>query len=766
MSNMSFLLCRLISFSLMMCLFHECLCSNITVVYTVAPAQSLLLECPVSSEHGSRWTYNNKSLYIYTVAVSGAFKGKTSLFKNYSLFIKYVAIDIAGTFDCISQTDVIASYKVEVEVTPKVYMFIDENPRYNEGMIEANTNFSATCFVDTMNNSLPLMISWRVNGKTVQPNGLGEQDVVRNKTTFKVSTLTFLPQRLNEKLTCVAILEGVNITESDEATFNTYVIPNIGLTVNNQHVKRGNSEVTVNDTLTCVCRASGGRPAVIISWQIDGVLKDKNSFITNKIVNPNMTFTTVSTFTYRPVTSGNLTCVIFMRDIHFTEEIRIEFIKESIESGNREQNIQIVIVLTAVLLLLLSCGIAMYLLRKKITGTNYQVVDPHYVEPNEENAIAGKPEKILYESTLRSLSSKASTGTRSMKLPEPPRIIDERRTSGSDEQDNYADLPINYERNKKDDLIFQRKDVCLVLSLKMGNTFKRWMGTITAANKTNECVVITTVSENALLKNEVHWNEYVKRLLELPSSQNVVDVKGVCFDKECIYLMQEHLTSDTLKDHLDYKRDERKPLNEAVRLAPETMQSILEILQGLKLIQSFGFLHPGLSSEKILLGSGGVCKLYAFCLAKDAPTRIASLKSKETCALHGLPRESMLRNEYSQQSDVWSVAVLIWELLTDGESPLVQTDHTFFAAATVGDELKHWPSTCHELRELQLTECFNDQPTNRPTISDLIEKVKEVSTVVTGETNTASTVEAIISQADAYVPMSGENITAVSDVEE
>lgn len=150
-------------------------------------------------------------------------------------------------------------------------------------------------------------------------------------------------------------------------------------------------------------------------------------------------------------------------------------------------------------------------------------------------------------------------------------------------------------------------------------------------------------TENALLKNEVHWNEYVKRLLELPSSQNVVDVKGVCFDKgrhktiyvlyvtlcvyaiifymyeitidhtmrefnkstsvfvdgyfcmsliflsiECIYLMQEHLTSDTLKDHLDYKRDERKPLNEAVRLAPETVRSILEILQGLKLIQSFG----------------------------------------------------------------------------------------------------------------------------------------------------------------------------------
>ncbi|XP_071851706.1 uncharacterized protein [Apostichopus japonicus] len=62
----------------------------------------------------------------------------------------------------------------------------------------------------------------------------------------------------------------------------------------------------------------------------------------------------------------------------------------------------------------------------------------------------------------------------------------------------------------------------------------------------------------------------------------------------------------------------------------------------------------------------------------------------------------------------------------EGESPLVQIDHTFLAAATAEDAFKHWPSTCHELRKLQVTECFNDQPTNRPTISDLIEKVKEI----------------------------------------
>lgn len=115
MSNFSFLLCRPLPFFLIICLFHECLCSNVTVVYTVAPAQSLLLECPVLSEHGSRWIHNNKSLYLSTVAVSEDFEEQISLFKNYSLFIKNVVIDIAGTFDCISQTDVIASYNVDVE---------------------------------------------------------------------------------------------------------------------------------------------------------------------------------------------------------------------------------------------------------------------------------------------------------------------------------------------------------------------------------------------------------------------------------------------------------------------------------------------------------------------------------------------------------------------------------------------------------------------------------------------------------------------------
>lgn len=46
------------------------------------------------------------------------------------------------------------------------------------------------------------------------------------------------------------------------------------------------------------------------------------------------------------------------------------------------------------------------------------------------------------------------------------------------------------------------------------------------------------------------------------------------------------------------------------------------------------FLHPGLSTKKILLTKTGVCKLYDFCLAEDATGIILSKKSKVLISTH------------------------------------------------------------------------------------------------------------------------------------
>ncbi|PIK47789.1 hypothetical protein BSL78_15332, partial [Apostichopus japonicus] len=55
---------------------------------------------------------------------------------------------------------------------------------------------------------------------------------------------------------------------------------------------------------------------------------------------------------------------------------------------------------------------------------------------------------------------------------------------------------------------------------------------------------------------------------------------------------------------------------------------------------------------------------YDFCLAEDAARTVMVKKSKKHFDLNNLPPEALQRNEYSWASDMWSIAVVIWEVLS------------------------------------------------------------------------------------------------------
>lgn len=119
------------------------------------------------------------------------------------------------------------------------------------------------------------------------------------------------------------------------------------------------------------------------------------------------------------------------------------------------------------------------------------------------------------------------------------------------------------------------------------------------------------------------------------------------------------------------------------------------------------FLHPGLSTKKVLVTEKGQCKLYDFFLSEDAPNKTRNIKSEvcdgkdmliwilhvciqiclnvfafvdikaewmnsyfswfqKDCSINDLSPEALLRNEYSQASDMWCVAVVLWKLMTYG----------------------------------------------------------------------------------------------------
>ncbi|KAJ8048568.1 Fibroblast growth factor receptor 2 [Holothuria leucospilota] len=211
--------------------------------------------------------------------------------------------------------------------------------------------------------------------------------------------------------------------------------------------------------------------------------------------------------------------------------------------------------------------------------------------------------------------------------------------------------------------------MCLILSMNAGHLRSRWMGTVAVSNTQKKCVVFTTVNEIKAKNGEIHWDTYVKRILDMPDTDSLVKLEGVCVNQATLYLVHEHLTCESLDSLINSKRRKGGIGHIYSSLTPSRIASyLMDILEGMEVLHSFGFLHPGLSTKKVLITSTGRCKLYNFFLSEDAPNKTSDMKLKlqKVCSINDLPPETLLRNEYTQGSDVWCVAVIFWNLMTDG----------------------------------------------------------------------------------------------------
>ncbi|PIK45145.1 putative tyrosine-protein kinase [Apostichopus japonicus] len=305
--------------------------------------------------------------------------------------------------------------------------------------------------------------------------------------------------------------------------------------------------------------------------------------------------------------------------------------------------------------------------------------------------------------------------------PDLPKIpSDENVSDGSNESENYY---MTTDESPKQSRMFGEKDICLIMNIKLDQWHSRWMGTIPATKGTKKCVVLTTVADQVFRRKDIHWDEFVKRTIDLPLTKHLVKVEGIAILKAKLHLVQEHFACETLDGWL-VKVFSHETFDNTMYLS-EVMRIIAGLLEGLNIIHSYGFLHPGLSSKKILRIEKGHCKLYDFCLSEDAPKVTSFRKTKMPYSLNHFPPEALHRNEYSQPSDVWAAAGVIWELLT-GKLPFpCAEDGTTFedqARAPSESQVTHY----REIRNKQLYLCWHQVCPRRPTLRELRESYQKI----------------------------------------
>ncbi|KAJ8048313.1 Vascular endothelial growth factor receptor 1 [Holothuria leucospilota] len=391
-------------------------------------------------------------------------------------------------------------------------------------------------------------------------------------------------------------------------------------------------------------------------------------------------------------------------------------------------------------------------MRKEVLGESVEILS--FTDSKE------KPSLLVDRQRLSSVKSERKSGSiNTSEFPCPPTLDLPDVPQGLDQPTYYTppkDVYGGYTKMKDNILqgrMFNEKDICLVCKIKMGKMYNRWMGSVAVTDKTNKCVVLTTAADVASESNSIHWDNFVERVLELPDNENINHVEGFYIDDAKVtYLVYEHLICETLDVRVnacrggDDSAPTRQPLSDS-----EVMRYLFGILEGVQLLQSYGFLHPGLTTKKVLLTKQGTCKLYDFCLSEDAAYRMIVQKSEKKCTLNQFAPEALSKNEYTQASDVWSTANVIWEILSSGAPPFSDEVEISEDDVTVPE----WPDTYQEIRNNRLFECWRTVSSRRPTISLLKMSFEKVFESVQEQRNFYGHPTDTL---DLYVPMKGTTL--------
>ncbi|XP_021775011.1 serine/threonine-protein kinase STY46-like [Chenopodium quinoa] len=219
---------------------------------------------------------------------------------------------------------------------------------------------------------------------------------------------------------------------------------------------------------------------------------------------------------------------------------------------------------------------------------------------------------------------------------------------------------------------------------------------------------------NTDLQKEFGQEVYIMRKVR---HKNVVQFIGACTKPPSLCIVTEFMSGGSVYDYLHKHKGTFK--------LPSLLKVAIDVSKGMNYLHQNHIIHRDLKAANLLMDENEVVKVADFGVARvKAQTGVMTA---ETGTYRWMAPEVIEHKPYDHKADVFSFAIVLWELLT-GKLPYEYLTPLQAAVGVVQKGLRPtMPKNCHPKLVELLERCWQQDPRTRPDFSEIIPILQQIA---------------------------------------
>ncbi|XP_023318899.1 focal adhesion kinase 1 isoform X3 [Trichogramma pretiosum] len=207
---------------------------------------------------------------------------------------------------------------------------------------------------------------------------------------------------------------------------------------------------------------------------------------------------------------------------------------------------------------------------------------------------------------------------------------------------------------------------------------------------------------------------YIMQQFEHP---HIIRLVGVCSEAP-IWLVMELAKLGEMRAYLQSNKS-RLDLASLLLYA-------FQLSTALSYLESKKFVHRDIAARNVLVSAHNCAKLADFGMSRWVEDQSYYTASKCKLPIKWMAPESINFRRFTTASDVWMFGVCIWEILMYGVKPFQGVKNNEVIGKLENGERLALPGNCPPRLYSLMSQCWNYEPSKRPTFKDIRENLHEI----------------------------------------